>query len=164
MIPAKVGQIHRHGDAAASGERLEVLERRVDFGVLGQRAPGAFEHGAVSVELRKGEQGIACRFRHRLSHHAQRREILALQSFIQFRLELGTDPAVSANRAEYGDVADIEARSGNPARGQRLDEKLLDLEIALDSGVAVDFRADLQGLPGRVEAPRPGEQYAPRVA
>ncbi len=61
-------------------------------------------------------------------------------------------------------MADIEARPGNTARGQRVDEKLLDLEIALDSWVAVDFCADLQGLPSRVEATRPGEQYAPRIA
>ena len=57
---------------------------------------------------------------------------------------------MSANRAEHGDVADIEARPGNAARGQRVDEKLLDLEVALDSGVAVDLCADLQGLPSRV--------------
>src|SRR5438105_8324969 len=78
VISAKIRQIHRHGDAAASGENLEVPERRVDFGILGQRAPGAFEHGAVSIELRKGKQCLACRFRHRLSHQAQRRQILTL--------------------------------------------------------------------------------------
>src|SRR6266516_2803102 len=121
-------------------------------GYLGstRKALLALEHVAVSIELRKREQCLARRFRHGLSDHAQRRQILALQRFIQFRLELGTDPAVSANSAEHGDVADIEARPGNAARGQRVDEKLLDLEVALDSGVAVDLCADLQGLPSRV--------------
>src|SRR5258708_7072466 len=79
------------------------------------------------------------------------------------RLGRGPAPAVPANRAEHGDVADIEARPGNTACGERVDEKLLDLQIALDSGVAVDFCADLQRLPGRVESPRPGEQNASRI-
>src|SRR6266705_2291294 len=64
MISAKVRQIDRHGDSVASGENPEVPERRVDFGIPGQCAPGAFEHGAVSIELRKREQCLACRFRH----------------------------------------------------------------------------------------------------
>src|SRR6267143_722700 len=164
VISAKIRQVDRHGDSAASGENLEALERRFDFGMPGQHAPGALERRVVSIELRKGKQCLTCRFRHGLSHHAQRRQILALQRFIQFRLELGTDPAVSANRAEHGDVADVEARPGNTARGQRVYKKLLDLQIALDSGVAVDFCADLQGLPSRVETPRPGKQNAPRIA
>src|SRR5882757_8608602 len=164
VISAKVRQIEGHGDSVASGKNLEVLERRVDFWIPGQRATGAVEHRAVSIELRKGEQCLARRFRHGLRHHAQRRQILGFQRFIQFRLALGSDPAVPANSAEHGDVADIEARTGNTAGGERLDQKLLDLQIALYSGVAVDFSADLQGLPGRVESPRPGEQDTSRVA
>src|SRR5260221_4195507 len=110
VISAKIRQIYRHGDSAASGENLEVPERRVDFRILGKRAPGAFEHGAVSIELRKGKQCLACRRRHGSSHYAQRRPTLHLQRFVQFRLELGTVPAVPANRAVHGDVVDIEAR------------------------------------------------------
>src|SRR5260370_1364200 len=138
VISAKVRQIEGHGDSAASGENPEAPQRGVDFGIPGQRTTGAIEHAAVSIELRKGEQCLARRFRHRLSHHAQRGQVLALKRFVQFRLELGTDPAVPANRAEHGDVADIEARPGNTACGERVDEKLLDLQIALDSGVAVE--------------------------
>src|SRR5882762_11661794 len=164
VISAKVRQIEGHGDSAASGKNLEVLERRVDFGIPGQRATGAVEHRAVSIELRKGEQCLARRFRQGLRHYAQRRQVLGFQRFIQFRLELGADPTVPANSAEHGDVADIEARPGNTAGGERIDQKLLDLQIALYSGVAVDFSADLQGLPGRVESPRPGEQDAYRIA
>src|SRR6267143_2201991 len=88
VISAKIRQVDRHGDSAASGENLEALERRFDFGMPGQHAPAALERRVVSIELRKGKQCLTCRFRHGLSHHAQRRQILALQRFIQFRLEL----------------------------------------------------------------------------
>src|SRR5258706_12091377 len=69
-ISAEVRQIEGHGDSAASGKNLEVPERRVDFGILGQRATGAIEHRAVSIELRKGEQCLARRLRQGLRHHA----------------------------------------------------------------------------------------------
>src|SRR3989442_1143345 len=132
-LPVAVGLNAFHGvswkpdhDDLPGGSQLADRrgEPRVDFGILGQDTPGALEHRAVSIELRKDEQGIACRFRRRSSHRAQRRQILALQRFVQFRFELGTDAAVSANRAEHGDVAEIEAHPGNPARRQRLDEEL----------------------------------------
>src|SRR5438094_3569441 len=38
VISAQVRQVHRHGNAASSGENLEVLERRVDLGILGMCA------------------------------------------------------------------------------------------------------------------------------
>src|SRR6266851_8007163 len=52
VISAKNRQIEGHGGPAASGKNLEALERCVDFGIPGQRATGAIEHRAVSIELR----------------------------------------------------------------------------------------------------------------
>ena len=88
--------------------------------MMGVRADIAPQVARIDAHL-LNRKGVARRFRHGASHRAQRRQTLALQGFVQLRFELGIDSSVPANGAEYGDVADVEARLGNPARRQRLD-------------------------------------------
>ena len=43
-------------------------------------------------------------------------------------------------------MSDIELETLNPRQTQRIEHQTLDLEVTLNTGMPVNFRADLQGL------------------
>ena len=67
-------------------------------------------------------------------------------------------------RAEYGDVADVEAHAAESGEAERVAKQSLDLEIGGDARSAVDLGAELDRLARRARRRRPRVQHAAAVA
>src|SRR5262249_7503298 len=148
---AQVGEVDRDRDRSIPGKGIEIFQRALDLRIPRKRAPRPGQHGTVAVQLRKGEERAPRRLRELLRGRAQSRQVFRLPHLVEVRLELGAHASAAADRPEDRNVPDIEARSRDAARRERLPEQTLYLDVALNPGVAVDLRADLQRLARGVE-------------
>src|SRR5262245_48106457 len=164
VVAPQVGEVDARRHAVFAGEPREIREGGPDLGQRRERIGRALQHFGTAVELRQHPQRIP---RGRVQAPAQRDEpgaILREQRLEQIGLELRADAAAPRDGAEDADVSDVEPHVLEPAGGERRAQEPLDLDVAFDPGMAVDLRADLQGLPRSREPTRPGMERARAVA
>ena len=147
-----------------TGQQFERIERRLDRRPRRQQAPGRRQHLGPAVEREQvlqralrvgGDAAGGIEQAGSVLRGERRMDRLAL------RLR---QPIVADQRPHDAGIAEIERHLGETGAPQAVERQVLDLEVGLQPGVAVDLGAELQRLARGVDAGRPGVQHRPAVA
>ena len=165
MVAAQVGQVEAHRQVSERRRQLaQFVQQLGDLGVLRQARSRLVEHLRTAVEFGQREQGAARRFGHVGQHAPQFGHVLRLQQAEEFLLAPRHQPGARGQRVEDADMTDVDPRRRHLGQAQHFGEQTQDLDVGLDTGMAVKFGTELQRLARGSQRRRQGVQHAAAVA
>ena len=141
-IEANFGRapLHRGGD------RPQLRQRASDLRIVGQPACCDGKNPPATGQLRQCQQCLTGTPIKPKGPPGQRRHVLGLNRAEKLILQFRRHAGASDNGAKNTDMPDVQLQTVDTRQPQGIEHQALYLEIALNPGVTVDLRPDLQRL------------------
>ena len=146
------------------GQRTQLQQRQGDGGPVGQQASGIVEHALVAVEMDQGVEALSG------GHGEIARQLLQLGAVLGSQCRIDAVQPVAIDRyprehaADDAGIGQIEHHLSQAGDAQAFERDAHDLEIGLESRLAVDLGTELQGFAAGAVATGASAQYRPAVA